>query len=105
MSEEIQKSVKEMIDAGPRPGRVSPMIANCTKKRIIYISGPMSGIEDHNFPAFNAAAADLRARGYEVLNPAENDSGSTHHSWEFYMKQDIPNVCKSDAVVTLPGWE
>lgn len=29
----------------------------------LYLSGPMSGIEDNNFPAFHAEAARLRAPG------------------------------------------
>ena len=37
----------------------------------VYIAGPMSGIENSNFPAFHAAAAELRALGHEVVNPAE----------------------------------
>ncbi|MBT9158943.1 MAG: hypothetical protein DDT26_00192 [Dehalococcoidia bacterium] len=37
----------------------------------IYISGPMTGLHDLNFPAFRDAAAKLRAIGYEVVNPAE----------------------------------
>jgi hypothetical protein len=33
----------------------------------------MSGLPKHNFPAFDAAAADLRARGFDVVSPAELD--------------------------------
>lgn len=32
----------------------------------IYISGPMSGMPEHNFPAFNAEAARLRAKDREA---------------------------------------
>ena len=37
----------------------------------VYISGPMAGIENHNFPQFNALATKLRALGVDVVNPAE----------------------------------
>lgn len=33
----------------------------------------MRGIKDHNFPAFDKAAAILRQHGFKVWNPAEND--------------------------------
>lgn len=42
--------------------------------RAIYIAGPMQGIPEFNYPAFNAAAALYRQLGYTVLNPAEHDT-------------------------------
>ena len=36
----------------------------------IYVAGPMSGLPAFNFPAFHEAAADLRACGFDVVNPA-----------------------------------
>ena len=36
----------------------------------IYIAGPMTGIEDYNFPEFDAATAKWKERGYDVINPA-----------------------------------
>ena len=39
----------------------------------LYISGPMTGVPQYNFPAFDAAATYARAQGYEVINPAEED--------------------------------
>lgn len=38
----------------------------------VYLAGPMTGIADYNFPAFNAAAARLRAVGFDVVNPADH---------------------------------
>jgi uncharacterized protein DUF4406 len=43
----------------------------------IYISGRMSGLPEFNFPAFHKAAADWRAAGWEVVNPAESFDGAT----------------------------
>lgn len=39
----------------------------------LYLAGPMTGYKDFNFPAFHSAAAELRAQGHEVFNPAEKD--------------------------------
>ena len=37
----------------------------------LYIAGPMTHRPAFNYPAFDAAAADLRSRGYFVISPAE----------------------------------
>lgn len=42
-----------------------------TKPARVYISGPMSGLPDLNFPAFNAAAQQLRELGLDAVNPAD----------------------------------
>ena len=70
----------------------------------IYISGPMTGIADLNFPAFHAAAAQLRALGYEVVNPAEINPDSAM-AWADCMRADIKALCDCNAVATLPEWE
>jgi len=38
-----------------------------------YISGPMRGIKEYNYPAFMSAAKELRELGWKVFNPAEMD--------------------------------
>lgn len=68
----------------------------------IYIAGPMSGQPDFNYPAFHAAAAKLRALGFEVENPAENPE---QPSWEHYMRLGVRQLASCDAVALLPGWE
>ena len=71
----------------------------------VYIAGPMSGLPDFNYPAFNAVAAELRAEGQTVVNPAENDSGSTGQPWEFYMRLGLIGLMQCDEIMLLPGWE
>lgn len=68
----------------------------------IYISGPMTGLPDLNFPAFHAEAKRLRELGFEVVNPAElNPDGG---SWEECLKKDIAELIKCDGIIMLPGW-
>lgn len=70
----------------------------------IYISGPMTGLPDLNFPAFNAAAERLRRQGHSVVNPAEIGS-EPGRDWVDYMKADIKALCDCDALALLPGWQ
>lgn len=72
--------------------------------KTIYISGPMTGLPDLNFPAFHAAASLLRAQGHEVRNPAEvgEEPGKT---WEDYMRKDLRLLCDCDAIYMLPGYK
>ena len=69
----------------------------------VYISGPMSGLPDLNFPAFFRAAAELRVRGYEAVNPAEITT-APGASWAQCMRADIKALCDCDAIALLPGW-
>lgn len=39
----------------------------------LYIAGPMRGLPDLNFPAFDAAKADAIARGWDPISPADID--------------------------------
>lgn len=69
----------------------------------IYLSGPMTGLPDLNFPAFNAESARLRGLGFDVVNPAElNPDGA---SWGECMRKDIVALMGCGIVATLPGWE
>lgn len=70
----------------------------------IYIAGPMSGLPDLNYPAFNAEAARLRALGYHVENPAENPKPSCG-SWLAYMRMAITQLVTCDAIALLDGWQ
>lgn len=69
-----------------------------------YIAGPMTGLPDFNYPAFNAVADSLRAEGVKVLNPAENPEPPCK-SWNGYMRMALAQLIQCDTVVLLPGWE
>lgn len=70
----------------------------------IYIAGPMTGLPEFNYPAFNAEAKRLRALGYEVENPAENPAPACK-TWAGYMRIALPQMLGCDAVALLPGWQ
>lgn len=72
--------------------------------KTIYISGPMTGLPDLNFPAFHAAAKRWRDLGHEVRNPAEINPDSSM-SWEMCLRADVRALCDCDTIVLLPGWE
>jgi hypothetical protein len=69
----------------------------------IYISGPMTGIQQFNFPAFNAKAAELRSQGMDVVNPAEFGEGDGL-TWSEYMRKDIRALMDCNGIYMLPGW-
>ena len=75
----------------------------------VYISGPMTGIEDYNKPAFMKAAETLRAQGYEVVNPAEIAQEVSKvlkdPQWTDYMRADLKALCGCDRVAMLDGYE
>lgn len=83
----------------------------------------MTGIARFNFPLFDEVAADLRAEGWYVLNPAEHDRAvypdiETWPGFETGDSQACPQfdraaalawdaraITASRAIVLLPGWE
>ena len=70
----------------------------------IYLSGPMSGRPELNFPAFHAVAETLRSKGLSVTNPAEiKPEGEP--SWSSCMRADIKAMLDCCTVALLPGWD
>lgn len=70
----------------------------------IYLSGPMTGLPNLNFPAFIAEAARLRELGYDVVNPAEINP-SPDAKWADCMREDIRALTTCDTIALLPGWQ
>ena len=86
--------------------------AACTPVRL-YLCGPMTGLPESNYPAFNRAAAELRAMGYDVRNPAELEAplawarrrvveSVSRGDW---MREALALMLQCDSLCLLPGWE
>lgn len=75
----------------------------------LYIAGAMSGLPDHGYPAFHAAAKELKDAGYEVVNPAELDGDTpwddSRERWGECIVRDIAALNECDGLVLLEGWE
>jgi len=92
----------------------------------IYLAGPMSGLPQFNFPAFFAAADQLRAAGFEVVSPAEidneEDKGAALRSpdgqlvkhtdgvaktWGDFLARDVKLLADTgiQGIVFLPNWQ
>lgn len=89
----------------------------------VYIGGPMRGIPEFNFPAFDEARDRGKELGWEVTSPADMDrdvSGdkaliSELPNWDGskdtrpYVERDIDVLLSFtphlDAIALLPGWE
>ncbi len=69
----------------------------------VYISGPMTGCPNFNYPVFFAAAEILRTKDLEPINPAEG--APTGETWEGYMRRAVCLLTQADEICLLPGWE
>ncbi len=71
---------------------------------LLYIAGPMTGIPEFNFPAFETAETALTEAGYEVLNPTRHGSGDLDKQWIDYLIPCLRDVMAADGVALLDGW-
>lgn len=104
MSEEIVDA--EVLDEGitvNASGDVVEEISHGINK--MYISGPMTGIEEFNHPLFHKVTQEFRAVNFMVCNPAEFFEGDTKRERKEYMREAIKYMLEADTIVLLPGWE
>lgn len=79
----------------------------------IFISGPMTGHVDFNYPAFHEAGAYLKEHGHRFLSPAHGRFGHPRTApapdeakpWESYMRESLKQMLYCDRILMLPGWE
>lgn len=70
----------------------------------LYLSGPMSGYPDHNFPAFKEWAWKLRGMGYYVTDPSDWEI-DPDESWEECLRRDLRDMLRCDALALLHDWK
>lgn len=92
-----------------------------TTPKYVYIAGPMRGIEEFNFPTFDAAEAALVDAGHVAFNPAGRDrlhgfnpTGMTgnedlaEHGFDLRtaLNDDLAWITRhADAILLLPAWQ
>ncbi len=83
-----------------------------SKKPKIYIAGPMTGIPNGNWFAFNAKEIQLVSEGWEVVNPARMDAESGidpdsmgEYDYEDCARRDIEVLVECDAIYMLAGFQ
>ena len=94
----------EGMNEGRALSGASPLAAAAPTKSV-YISGPMTGYPDFNYPAFHERSAAWREAGWTVLCSAENFDGSQTESYAAYMRKDIEDLLNVSAIAMLNGWE
>ena len=83
----------------------------------VYISGPMSGLDDNNRDEFSRMASLLQAKGHEPVNPHDIvptrkikitagyiEEPIKDPKYLDYLKADIAVLMTCDAYVLLDGW-
>lgn len=80
------------------------------EEHTVYISGPMTGIKDFNYPAFHAAEARLLSRGVKAcINPAVTGEEDTKFllrpiAWHDYMISAIDQMRHATAIHQMTRW-
>ncbi|HDN7458586.1 TPA: DUF4406 domain-containing protein [Salmonella enterica subsp. enterica serovar Eastbourne] len=69
---------------------------------IIYIAGPMTGLENFNRKKFTETATLLWAEGHAVLNPALLPDGLTYGQ---YIRIGKAMLECADTIYLLEGWQ
>jgi tRNA A37 threonylcarbamoyladenosine biosynthesis protein TsaE len=75
----------------------------------VYISGPITGIDDGNKAEFDKMAKHLESFGFEAVNPRRNPipEGTTlgaEDFWNVMMQESLKIMMECNSIVLLEGW-
>jgi len=77
-------------------------------RRTFYLSGPMQGYHEFNFPAFTKAAQELRDAGLTIVSPNElklpEGTVATGEGLEFLANDFAVMAAKCQGIILLRGW-
>ena len=72
------------------------------KKKKVYISSKMTGLPDFNYSAFDKKAEELKAMGFNVLNPADiGRKYGTDKSTAFYRRKNLEMLLQADILLVF----
>jgi len=80
---------------------------------MIFISGPMTGHKDFNYPLFHEVGRKLKDKKKLFYSPAHHWTGKELEppkpeeakSWDYYMRRSLKMLLDCDHILMLPGWQ
>jgi hypothetical protein len=76
--------------------------------RVFYLSGPMAGYPEMNFPAFQKAAGELRDSGITIVSPHElklpEGVVATGEGLEYLANDFAIMSSRCSGIILLKGW-
>lgn len=73
-----------------------------------YLSGPMTGLKDYNYPYFEQVTSRLRHLGLTVISPHEIPEPlkklEAEKLWRYYMDACMDQMEGCNALIQLRGW-
>jgi hypothetical protein len=70
---------------------------------LVYVSGPMADIPNHNHDAFRMMEHALKLRGARVFSPIYHDTPDA--PYHLLLKAAVALMLRADEIVMLKGWQ
>lgn len=70
-----------------------------------YISGPMAGYQDHNFPFFERVKREMLRQGLDILSPHDIDHAAETVTREQFLATDLIHMIQQcDGIIMAGNW-